>query len=354
MDACRAWPFGAQEDSKLIADLIKRALYASGALGLLHRIRNRDALTVAMYHRVIAPSDPRWETCDPDYTMSDELFAKTLRFFKRHYRIVSLEDVAAARRGERALPPCALLVTFDDGWSDNADYALPVLEREGVPAVIFTVADAIGRDAAFWQEQLIAAWRAQRLGEADVATIAADAGADVPDLAGIARLRRVIAALEGLATAERERILSPHRERLAEGRRLMVTPADLARLRAGGVAIGLHGKTHTPMTRADDVDAELDAARRIVAGHLGVPPSELDTLSFPHGRWTPEIVSRARALGYALMFTSVPSLNRAQSGCADLLARVGVETELAQDARGRFRPDRLALRLFRRPAVRLG
>ena len=28
----------------MISDLIKRALYASGALGLLHRIRNRDAL----------------------------------------------------------------------------------------------------------------------------------------------------------------------------------------------------------------------------------------------------------------------------------------------------------------------
>jgi len=338
----------------LISDLIKRALYASGALGLLHRIRNRDALTVAMYHRVIAPSDPRWETCDPDYTISDELFAKTLRFFKRHYRIVSLDDVAAARRGERALPPRALLVTFDDGWSDNADYALPVLEREGVPAVIFTVADAIGRDAAFWQEQLIAAWRAQRLGEADVAAIAGEARADVSRPGGVDGLRRAIAALEGLGAPERDRILAPYRERLGEARRLMVSPADLSRLRAGGVAIGLHGKTHTPMTRADDVDAELDAARRIVAGHLGVPPGELATLSFPHGRWTPEIVARARALGYQLMFTSVPSLNRTQPGCPDVLARVGVETDLAQDARGRFRPDWMALRFFRRPAERLG
>lgn len=338
----------------MISDLIKRALYASGALGLLHRIRNRHVLTVAMYHRVIAPSDPRWETCDPDYTISDELFAKTLRFFKRHYRIVSLDDVAAARRGERALPPRALLVTFDDGWSDNADYALPVLEREGVPAVIFTVADAIGRDAAFWQEQLVAAWRARRLGEADVAAIAGQARADVAGREGIDGLRRAIAALEGLGSAERERILAPYRERLADARRLMVTRADLARLRAGGVAIGLHGKTHTPMTRADDVDAELDAARRIVAGHLDVPPSELATLSFPHGRFSPEIVARARALGYQLLFTSVPSLNRTDAGCGDLLARVGIETELAQDASGRFRPDRLALRLFRRPAVRLG
>lgn len=338
----------------MIADLLKRALYASGALGLFHRIRNRDTLTVVMYHRVLDPRDPRWATCDPDYTISDTLFGDTLRFFKRHYRPVSLEEVAAARRGEAPLPPRALLVTFDDGWADNADYALPVLRREGVPAVIFTVADAIGRDAAFWQEQLVAAWRAGRLREADVASLEAAAGAKPPAGEGLARLRAAIAALESLPEPDRGRALAPLSDRLAEDRRLMVTADDLARLREGRVAVGLHGKTHTPMTRAADVDAELDAARRIVAGHLAVAPEALRSLSFPHGRWTPEIVERARALGYELLFTSVPSLNRAGPGCADLLARVGVETEAAQDATGRFRPDWLALRFFRRPAVTLG
>lgn len=338
----------------MISDLLKRALYASGALGLFHRLRNRDALTVVMYHRVLSPQDPRWATCDPDYTISDALFAETLRFFKRHYRVVGLGDVAAARRGERPLPPRALLVTFDDGWADNADYALPVLEREGVPGVIFTVADAIGRDAAFWQEQMVAAFRAGRLAAADVEALAAAAGADLAGASGIAALRRAIAALEGLAASERDRLLAPLAPKLAEDRRLMVTPADLGRLRAGGVDVGLHGKTHTPMTRAGDLDAELDEARRIVAGHLEVEPASLRSLSFPHGRWTPEIVARAKAIGYELLFTSVPSLNRAGPGCPGVLARVGVETDAAQDAAGRFRPDRLALRLFRRPVASLG
>ena len=77
-------------------------------------------------------------------------------------------------------------------------------------------------------------------------------------------------------------------------------------------------------------------------------------MSFPHCRWTPEIVERARAQGYELLFTSVPALNRLGPHCADVLGRVGIETDAAQDSHGHFRPEWLALRLFRRPAQRLG
>jgi peptidoglycan/xylan/chitin deacetylase (PgdA/CDA1 family) len=333
-------------------DFLKRALYASGALGLFHRLRNRDALTVAMYHRVLDPADARWRSCDPDYTISTRLFEETLRFFRRHYNFVSLDQVLAARRGGARLPPRPLLVTFDDGWSDNADYALPVLERESVPAVVFAVADAVGRDAPFFQEQLIAAHRSGRLPPESLLALASACAvaAASPDLD---LLRRVIAALEKMEPAERERTLAPYAQWLLDGQRHMVSAGDLARMRAGPFSIGLHGKTHTPMTRAEDLDAELAQAREVVARHLGVPPADLSTLSFPHGRYAPAIVERARTLGYELMFTSVQALNATEPRCADLIARVGIDTEGAVDGSGRFRPDWLALRLFRRPVERL-
>lgn len=340
----------------MLADLLKRALYGSGALGAYHRLRNRDVLTVVMYHRVLSTADPRWSSCDPDYTVSDELFSQTVRFLKRHYAIVGVDQVIAARRGDANLPPRALLITFDDGWSDNADYALPILRRENVPALLFVVADAVGRHRPFFQEEMVAAWRAARLSPADVQAIARAAGSTRQDAeaAGLKGLRSVIAALEALPAADRSRILEPYADRLDDGLRHMVSVQDLARLGEGGVAIGLHGKSHTPMTRAGDLDAELAGAREALARLMGVGRERLCTMSFPHGRWTPEIVQRARDVGYALIFTSVPSVNALASGCPDVLGRLGIETEAAQDAKGRFRPDRLALRLFRRPAARLG
>jgi peptidoglycan/xylan/chitin deacetylase (PgdA/CDA1 family) len=343
---------GPDGTNQVIQDLAKRLLYASGALGMFHRLRNRNALTVVMYHRVLDPADPRWASCDPDYTVSVAFFEKTLRFFRRHYHFVSLDQVIAARRGQGRLPPRPLLVTFDDGWCDNVDYAMPVLTRERVPAVVFTVADAVGRDEPFFQEQLIAAVRSRRMPAAELHALAKECGVETA-ADDLATLRGVIAALEKMAPVERERTLAPFSARLVDGQRHMVSVGDLARLRAESVAIGLHGKTHTPMTRAEDLDAELDLARRQLAGALGVAPALLTTLSFPHGRYTPAIVDRARSLGYELMFTSVPSLNAAAPRCPDLLARVGVETESGEEPSGRFRPDWLALRLFRSPLARL-
>ena len=65
-------------------------LHASGALGLYHRWRNARTLTVVGFHRVLDPADPRWASCDPDYTLPTTLLAPSLAFFRRHYNVVSL------------------------------------------------------------------------------------------------------------------------------------------------------------------------------------------------------------------------------------------------------------------------
>jgi peptidoglycan/xylan/chitin deacetylase (PgdA/CDA1 family) len=284
------------------------------------------------------------------------LFAKTVRFLKRHYNVVGVDEVIGSRRGKRRLPPRALLITFDDGWSDNVDYALPILKSENVPAVLFVVADAVGRSRPFFQEELMAAWRSNRLSEGEWRTLGQAAGFARPLPGGndLRALRELIAAVEAMAVAERNQILASLTDRLSDGTRHMVSAEELSRLRAGSVEIGLHGKTHTPMTQASDLDSELEGARASVARQMNAEPARLSTMSFPHGRWTPEIVARARLLGFDLMFTSVPALNVLDPSCPDLLGRIGVETEAVQDQRGRFRPEWLALRLFRLPARRLG
>ena len=192
----------------MLKDVSRKLLYTSGLLGLYHRLRNADSLTVVMFHRTLSPDDPRWASCDPDYTLSTERLEQSLAFFRRHYNVVSLEQVLASRRTGAALPPRALLITFDDGWADNADYALPALRRAGLPALLFVVADAVGTRQPFFQERLIAAWRRGALSVDElVAALPEDqlpaAGVDE----SIASLRKVIARLEALDAGTRARVL---------------------------------------------------------------------------------------------------------------------------------------------------
>lgn len=331
----------------MLADLVKKGLYRSGVLGLYHRLRNRRALTVIMFHRVLDPADPRWASCDPDYTLDAGLFAACLAFFRRHYTLVSAEQVLAARRGGAALPPRALLVTFDDGWADNHDHALPALRDSATPALLFAVADAIGRRQPFFQEQLIGAWRRGALRVADLLDALRGRGIvlDTAPADGLEGLRRVIAVLEQLDDDSRVAVLAPLAEVLDDGQRHMLAPEELRQLAADGVAIGVHGKTHAPLTRARDVGAELDDSRAALGAQLGAPAPV--TWSFPHGRFDAALAERVFASGYELAFTSVPGVNQATPVPPRLLARLGFEQSGIVDRRGQFRPDWLALYLFR-------
>ncbi len=333
--------------------MIKRALHASGALAAWHRRRNRDRLTVIMFHRVLDRADPRFATSDPEYTLPADLFAASLAFFRAHYHVVALDDVLAARAGERALPERPLLITFDDGWSDNEEYALPALRAAGLPATIFVVSEAVGRAQPFWQEQLITAWRAQRLSRARADALWRELTGGDPPFAMLGpddlwAIRTLIEHLERLDHDARDRALAPLAAVLDDGVRHMITADQLRALARGRVAIGAHGQTHRPLTEVDAA-AEVRAARRALEDQLGGTP--VTTLSFPHGKHTDAVRDAVRAAGVRLQFTSVPELPAAH-GTDDVLGRVGFTAETITDASGRFAPELLALHLFRKPHAR--
>jgi peptidoglycan/xylan/chitin deacetylase (PgdA/CDA1 family) len=360
---------GASIARAMLKDFARKCLYFSGALGLYHRVRNADSLTVVMFHRTLRPDDPRWASCDPDYTLGEDLFVSSLDFFRRHYRVVSLQDVLRARRDGTGLQPRALLISFDDGWLDNVDYALPALRSAGLPAVMFVAADAVGARQPFYQERIVAAWRLGTLSLEALAASVVEHGADEHDAdghgdgehgearTGVAELRRLIAKLETMPPASRRAVLERHADALNDGLQHMIDIDDLARLRAGGVELGLHGKSHVAMTRAEDLANELGGAReamaRMLASPEGLASDACATMSFPHGAFDEGIAAQARDAGYELLFTSVPVLNPVAGKPSWLLGRTGYETDTVADRDGTFRPESLAWYLFRRDARRL-
>lgn len=353
---------GASIARAMLKDFARKCLYFSGALGLYHRLRNADSLTVVMFHRTLRPDDRRWASCDPDYTLGEDLFVSSLDFFRRHYRVVSLQDVLRARREGAGLPPRALLISFDDGWLDNVDYALPALRSAGLPAVMFVAADAVGARQPFYQERIVAAWRLGKLSlEALAASVAEYSGETLDSVrAGIGGLRSMIAQLESMPSTSRRAVLERHADALNDDLQHMIDVDDLARLRAGGVELGLHGKSHVAMTRADNLANELGGARAAMAAMLspqspgeGLASDACATMSFPHGAFDDAIAAQAREAGYELLFTSVPVLNPVGGKPSWLLGRTGYETDTVADANGTFRPEWLAWYLFRRDARRL-
>jgi peptidoglycan/xylan/chitin deacetylase (PgdA/CDA1 family) len=55
------------------------------------------------------------------------------------YRVVSVDDLQAAQRGERPLPPRAVMLTFDDGNRSHYTRVFPLLQAFNYPAVLSVV-----------------------------------------------------------------------------------------------------------------------------------------------------------------------------------------------------------------------
>lgn len=303
---------------------VKHVLFAIGAARLLHRARNRNALTVVMFHRVLPPDDPRAAGANPTYTVTVEEFAACLAFFARWYTIVDLAAVERAAAGQR-LPPCPLLITFDDGWHDNVEHALPLLVARRIPAVLFAATGYIGHRQGFWQERVFAA--ARRAGATNEA-----AAAEVEAVAKVSGDRReeMLAALPDPGLP-----------------RQMADAGELACMQAQGVAIGGHGETHTPLTDVADAPAELAACRSVLAawGLGGASPA----LSFPHGRFSVALIRAAQQAGFGLCFTSEPCLTPA-GRLADPqgIGRVSVDLKHLRHPGG-FDLPALAFSLLTRP-----
>jgi len=111
-------------------------------------------LWILMYHRVLPQTDPRFEQEEPGMIVTPETLSMHLDTLKRHFELVSLTDWIERKQQGRPLPLKACALTFDDGWLDNYQYALPVLEQHQAPATLFVVSHMMGTCEEFWPNRI--------------------------------------------------------------------------------------------------------------------------------------------------------------------------------------------------------
>lgn len=332
---------------------IKTFSYESGLLPAWHRWRARSTLTVAMFHRVLPRGGSRWEQAEPAWTVSERLFVESLEFFRRHYAVVSLDDVLAARQGRRPLPPRALLITFDDGWLDNLEVALPALQRAGLPAVVFAATEPLADPApSWWQDTLVRCLWQKRARHEELWRLASgtarSAEAASPNL-----LHQLLMLFAALDPETRRGLLARFIHGDDENQRVMLVPSQLTELTAAGIAIGCHGATHLPLSLLADPAGDLKQSRRTLAGWLPTEHAGLNCVAFPHGRYDAATLTAARSCGFALMFTTRPCINDSPAGCpaSDVLGRIAITEPEITGSDGRLHPGKLAMHLFARPIV---
>ncbi len=99
-------------------------------------------LTILMYHMIAEPQT----SAEARYACPPARFRRHMKFLRtRGYQPVSLRDFDRYAAADAPIPAKAVAVTLDDGFLDNYENALPVLQEYGIPATVFMVSGLAGR-----------------------------------------------------------------------------------------------------------------------------------------------------------------------------------------------------------------
>lgn len=206
------------------------------------RARLVPEVRILMYHRVapLAGYD--------QLNVQPERFERQMAHVAGTGRAVDLSTaVAALAAGTPAKP--AIVVTFDDGYRDNLEHALPILQRYGIPATIFVTSAFCGQSMR-------------------------------------------------------------HPRYAAEPGRLHLDWDEVRSLsRTAGITIGSHTMTHPFLSRMTDESAwrEIEGSRREIENRLGMLVRHF---CYPSGDVTPRERALVALAGYAAAVTVAPGGNR--------------------------------------------
>jgi peptidoglycan/xylan/chitin deacetylase (PgdA/CDA1 family) len=171
-----------------------------------------------------------------------DVFAENLAYLREHrFTPISLTvlarwvDERARGRAEIRLPDRPVLITFDDGYGDAHEHALPILSRYGFPAAVFVTTG----------------W------------------------------------LRGPGTRAVNR---------PPGR--MLTWTQVRELAEHGIEIGAHSHSHAQLDQLSDADLrdELSRSRGLLEDRLG---RSVTTMAYPYGYSSARVRRAVRAAGYA-------------------------------------------------------
>jgi peptidoglycan/xylan/chitin deacetylase (PgdA/CDA1 family) len=241
----------------------------------------RSGLLTINYHRIGTPDSSPLDR--GLWSATPEGFARQVRLYKSHLDVISPVDLPQVqnRRGRYGI------ITFDDGYRDNFEVALPILRAERATATFFIATGFLDTPRLAWWDEIARLVRKSPHSRIELpAWLPAPLAFDSPDRETAVRtLLRAYKQLPPEQTAqflEALALASSSDRNAAEGENLWMTWDMVRRLRESGMTIGGHTVHHPVLARMrqDQQQAEILGCARRIEAELGEP---MHYFSYPVG-----------------------------------------------------------------------
>jgi peptidoglycan/xylan/chitin deacetylase (PgdA/CDA1 family) len=262
-----------------------------------------SAAVILSYHSIV--EDPRLTEQILGISRDRASFEAHMKTLAQNFSPVTVEDVAQFATSGRKLPPRAVAVTFDDGFADNCEVALPILSRYGVPATFYIMVDAVENGTLPWYCRLRFAFNTTKKPEWSDPEKKRTYGLASPDqrkaalvaaweigarLTGTVQQQFIGGVEKGL---EIEPVNAPHG--------FMMNWDQVRSLKKAGHTIGAHTLSHPNVAQVSEGEARAEIAgskKRLEAETDG----PVEHFSYPHPalnpQWSKQTLEITREAGF--------------------------------------------------------
>jgi peptidoglycan/xylan/chitin deacetylase (PgdA/CDA1 family) len=265
------------------------------------------------YHRVVEDFAFSAELSIPSMLVSRKMLERQLDWIGTRYRFVDLNELG--RRMEYgsvsgAGRPMAA-VTFDDGYNDFYEQALPILLKKGIPSAVFVVTGLVGTTGLQAHDKLYLLLK-RRLGRLKLTSCG---DFSIPKIAGMTPYQATRILLEALPRNAIEKVIHALEEEDSIAEAVLkpfhpLTWEVLDRISRVGVIIGSHTKSHALMTheRPERITDELVDSRAEIEQKLGI---RVEHFAYPNGFYNAASLEAVAAAGYQFGYITCTHQNAA-------------------------------------------
>lgn len=265
-------------------------------------------LSILMFHRVHARTD-RIFPSEPDATR----FERLMRFVAGSFRVMRLSDaLACLAKGD--LPSRSLVITFDDGYADNAEVALPILQRLGLKASFF-ISTGFLDGGRMWNDSVIECVRACNKPEIDLESFGLGRFPMVSPGERRALIEMLLPKIKYLRMVEREAAIDALQQVCGVNNlptNLMMREEQVRQLHRAGMDIGAHTVNHPILTTltASEAEHEIVKGREQLQSIIDAPA---DMFAYPNGKpgrdYDYSHVSMVKNLGFRGAVSTAPGVS---------------------------------------------
>lgn len=276
---------------------VRNFIFKQAYLLGLHKLfinRNDNCINVLCLHRVSDDLDPLFTP------ISIDNFRLLIRLLKKHFTFISFRDILSSSLIKQKRPK--LILTFDDGYKDFLENALPILTSEKVPANLNVVVDCAENGSIIWTQRLNNLICHLHKTSKRTTFIIDNVSICMSERDSLFQVKKkIFGVLSKMNYEEILHFINTYEIRFdfVQPSVRMMTWNDILECAGQGIEIGSHSYYHSPLIDESTIlEKEIFHSKTVIEDKLG---QEIDIFSFPNGIVSKKAFEMAVDSGYKIL-----------------------------------------------------